>query len=84
MAAKGPTVEPHPLLGIAGFLLASAGVVVAIVGFALLWAILRTDLLVYSGILWAVAAALLTAGVLLLGQNLRRPRTRESPIPRAG
>ncbi len=68
------TVEPHPILGVAGFLVAGAGVVVAVIGFFLLWAILHTNLLVLTGILWAIAAFLLVLGVLLMGRDIRPSR----------
>ncbi len=74
MDASSPTAEPHPFLGSAGFIVTGAGVVLAIVGFFLLWAILRTDLLAYSALLWGVAAALMLVGVLLMGADIRPSR----------
>lgn len=74
MVESPRTVEPHPLLGSTGFILTAAGTVAAILGFALLWAILHTSLLVYSAILWGVAAGLLTAGVMLMSRDLRPSR----------
>ncbi len=72
--ANPKTVEPHPLLGSAGFILTAAGAVAAILGFALLWAILHTGLLVYSALLWGIAAVLLTAGGMLMSRDLRPSR----------
>lgn len=79
MAEEERRGSPHPFRGAIGFLVTGAGVVLAVIGFFLLWAILRTNLLVYSGLLWILAAALMFLGVLLLNSDVR-PRRRERSV----